>query len=55
MLFTVGALRKVQTGCLLIVSDVVVEGEFERITRRGHAERRRPDDEARACDGHRIS
>jgi DeoD family purine-nucleoside phosphorylase len=32
MLFTVGALKKIQTGCLLIVSDVVVEGEFVRIT-----------------------
>jgi 5'-methylthioadenosine phosphorylase/purine-nucleoside phosphorylase len=32
MLFTLGALRKVQTGCLLIVSDVVVEGEFVRIS-----------------------
>ena len=32
MLFTVGALKKIQTGCLLIVSDVVVEGEFKRIT-----------------------
>jgi 5'-methylthioadenosine phosphorylase/purine-nucleoside phosphorylase len=32
MLFTLGALRKIQTGCLLIVSDVVVEGEFVRIS-----------------------
>nr|AHG52932.1 purine nucleoside phosphorylase DeoD-type [uncultured organism] len=32
MLFTLGALRKIQAGCLLIVSDVVVEGEFKRIT-----------------------
>ena len=32
MLFTLGALRKIQAGCLLIVSDVVVEGEFQRIT-----------------------
>ena len=32
MLFTVGALRKIQTGCLLLVSDVVVEGEFVRIS-----------------------
>ncbi|MDQ3823007.1 MAG: DeoD-type purine-nucleoside phosphorylase [Actinomycetota bacterium] len=32
ILFTLGALKKVQTGCLLTVSDVVVEGEFERIT-----------------------
>jgi purine-nucleoside phosphorylase len=32
MLFTIGALRKIQTGCLLIVSDVVVEGEFVRIS-----------------------
>jgi DeoD family purine-nucleoside phosphorylase len=39
MLFTLGALKKIQTGCLLIVSDVVVEGEFKRIT----------DDELRAA------
>jgi purine-nucleoside phosphorylase len=32
MLFTLGALKKIQTGCLLIVSDVLVEGEFKRIT-----------------------
>jgi 5'-methylthioadenosine phosphorylase/purine-nucleoside phosphorylase len=32
ILFTLGALRKVQAGCLLTVSDVVVEGEFKRIT-----------------------
>jgi 5'-methylthioadenosine phosphorylase/purine-nucleoside phosphorylase len=32
MLFTVGALKKIQTGCLLTVSDVVVEGEFQRIS-----------------------
>jgi DeoD family purine-nucleoside phosphorylase len=32
MLFTLGALRKVKTGCLLTVSDVVVEGEFVRIS-----------------------
>ena len=32
VLFTLGALRKIQTGCLLTVSDVVVEGEFKRIT-----------------------
>lgn len=32
VLFTLGALRKVQTACLLVVSDVVVEGEFVRIT-----------------------
>ncbi len=31
VLFTLGALRKVQAGCLLTVSDVVVEGEFTRI------------------------
>ena len=38
-LFTVGALRGVQAGCLLTVSDIVVEGEFKRIT----------DDELRAA------
>ena len=32
ILFTLGALRKVKTGCLLTVSDVVVEGEFLRIS-----------------------
>jgi 5'-methylthioadenosine phosphorylase/purine-nucleoside phosphorylase len=32
VLFTLGALRKVKAACLLIVSDVVVEGEFVRIT-----------------------
>ena len=31
-LFTVGALRGVEAGCLLTVSDIVVEGEFTRIT-----------------------
>ena len=32
VLFTLGALRGVQAGCLLTVSDVVVEGEFKRIS-----------------------
>jgi DeoD family purine-nucleoside phosphorylase len=32
VLFTLGALRQVQAGCLLTVSDVVVEGEFRRIS-----------------------
>jgi DeoD family purine-nucleoside phosphorylase len=32
VLFTLGALRKVQAGCLLTVSDVVVEGKFVRIS-----------------------
>ncbi len=39
VLFTLGALRKIRTGCLLIVSDVIVEGEFLRIS----------DDEMRAA------
>jgi purine-nucleoside phosphorylase len=39
ILFTLGALRKVQAGCLLTVSDIVVEGVFTRIT----------DDELRAA------
>ena len=39
VLFTLGALRKIQTGCMLIVSDIVVEGEFVRIS----------DDEMRAA------
>ncbi len=38
-LFTVGAIRGVDAGCLLTVSDIVVEGEFKRIT----------DDELRAA------
>jgi purine-nucleoside phosphorylase len=32
VLFTLGALRKMKAGCLLTVSDVVVEGEFVRIS-----------------------
>ena len=32
VLFTLGALKKVQAGCLLTVSDVVVAGEFVRIS-----------------------
>ncbi len=32
ILFTLGPLRKVQAGCMLIVSDVIVEGEFVRIS-----------------------
>jgi len=32
VLFTLGALRGVKAGCLLTVSDVVVEGEFVRIS-----------------------
>ncbi len=39
VLFTLGALKGVQAGCLLTVSDVVVEGEFIRIS----------DDEMRAA------
>ena len=39
VLFTLGALRGVQAGCVLTVSDVVVEGEFVRIS----------DDEMRAA------
>ncbi len=31
-LFTVGAIRGVESGCLLTVSDIVVEGEFKRIS-----------------------
>jgi DeoD family purine-nucleoside phosphorylase len=38
-LFTVGAIRRVHTGCLLTVSDIHVEGEFVRIS----------DDELRAA------
>jgi len=32
VLFTVGALRGLETGCLLTVSDIIVEGEFTRIS-----------------------
>jgi 5'-methylthioadenosine phosphorylase/purine-nucleoside phosphorylase len=32
ILFTVAALRKIQAACLLTVSDIIVEGEFMRIT-----------------------
>ena len=32
VLFTIAALRGVEAGCLLTVSDIVVEGEFTRIT-----------------------
>ncbi len=32
VLFTLGALRNVQAGCLLTVSDVIVDGEFKRIS-----------------------
>jgi DeoD family purine-nucleoside phosphorylase len=32
VLFTLGALRKIQAGCMLLVSDIVVAGEFIRIT-----------------------
>jgi len=31
-LFTLAALRGVQAGCILTVSDIVVEGEFTRIS-----------------------
>ena len=55
ILFTLGALRKVQAGCLLIVSDIVVEGEFTRITRRRDARGGRPDDARRARDGHCLT
>jgi len=32
VLFTVGALRGLEAGCLLTVSDIIVEGEFTRIS-----------------------
>jgi purine-nucleoside phosphorylase len=32
VIFTLGALRKVQSGCLLTVSDIVIGGEFTRIS-----------------------
>ena len=52
VLFTLGALRKIQTACLLIVSDVVVEGEFVRISDEEMKRGGRPDDRARARRGH---
>ena len=48
ILFTLGALRKVQAGCLLTVSDIVVEGEFKRISDDELRARGRPDDAHRA-------
>ena len=32
VIFTLAAMRGVEAGCLLTVSDVVVEGEFKRIS-----------------------
>lgn len=32
VLFTLGALRRIRAGCMLLVSDIVVEGEFLRIS-----------------------
>jgi purine-nucleoside phosphorylase len=32
VIFTIGALRKVQAGCLLTVSDIIVGGDFKRIS-----------------------
>ena len=32
VLFTIGALRKIEAGCLLTVSDVKIEGELVRIS-----------------------
>jgi DeoD family purine-nucleoside phosphorylase len=32
VIFTVGALRGLEAGCLLTVSDIIVEGEFKRIS-----------------------
>ncbi len=32
VLFTLGALRKIQAGCMLIVSDLIGDGEFVRIS-----------------------
>ena len=52
VLFTLGALKGIQAGCLLTVSDVVVEGEFVRISDEEMRAGRRPDDRARADDGH---
>ena len=51
-LFTVGALRGVQAGCLLIVSDIIVEGEFKRVTDEEMKAGRRPDDARGPRHGH---
>ena len=48
VLFTIGALRRVQAGCLLTVSDIVVERRVHADLGRGPAGRRRPDDADRA-------
>ena len=47
-LFTLAAIRGVHGGCLLTVSDIVVEGEFVTDLGRGAPRRGRPDDAGRA-------
>ena len=46
ILFTIAALRRIQAACLLTVSDIIVEGEFLRITRRRAPGGRRAHDRA---------
>ena len=46
-LFTVAALKGVEAACLLTVSDMIIDGSFARVTRRGAAGGGRPDDQAR--------
>ena len=50
VLFTIGALRGVQAGCLLTVSDIVVGGRVHADLRRRAARRGRPHDAHRARD-----
>jgi DeoD family purine-nucleoside phosphorylase len=52
VLFTLGALRRIQTGCMLIVSDVIVEGEFLRI---GDEEMRKAVDEMTELALHTVT
>ena len=52
VLFTLGALRKIQAGCMLIVSDVIVEGEFLRIS---DEEMRKAVDEMTALALHTVT
>lgn len=52
VLFTLGALRGIRAGCMLLVSDVVVEGEFLRI---GDEEMRKAVDEMTELALHAVT
>ena len=52
VIFTLGALRKVQAGCLLTVSDIVDRRRVHADLRRGPPGGRRPHDPRRAHHGH---